>query len=315
MILSVSRRTDIPAFYSEWFMNRINEGYAYVRNPFNMNQISNVSIKPDIVDCIVFWTKNAKPLMPYLKELDSKGYKYYFQFTINPYGKDLEKNIENKEKIVETFKKLSVQIGAEKVIWRYDPIIVTDKHLTEYHFNEFLKLCNILKGFTHKVVISYMDDYRKVSKNMKGFNIKELSEQDMYEIAKGFSDIAKANGLIIESCAEEIDLSSIGIEHGKCIDGDLIEKITGYKIINKDKRDDNRKDCGCMKCIDIGQYDSCTHNCLYCYANVNKDLASRNRKSHNPKSPILFGDFDEANVKCRKDKDIKSFRIEPGLFC
>ena len=312
MILSVSRRTDIPAFYSEWFINRIKEGFVYVRNPFNVNQISKVNIKPDVVDCIVFWTKNPKPLMGHLKELDERGYKYYFQFTINPYGSDLEKNIGNKEKIIKTFKELSEKIGPEKVIWRYDPIIITTKYSQDYHFKQFAMLSEMLKSFTRKVVISYFDDYRKVKKNMKGLDVKDFSEQDMYDIAKQFSIIAKKHDLVIETCAEAIDLSSLGINHGKCIDGDLIEKIIGYDIQYKDKRDNNRENCGCMKCIDIGQYDTCVHNCIYCYANINKDIAIRNKANHNPQSPILFGTYDQGNVKDRKD--IELFRIDPGLF-
>lgn len=312
MILSVSRRTDIPAFYSEWFINRIKEGFVYVRNPFNMNQISKVNIKNNVVDCIVFWTKNAKPLMGHLKALDERGYKYYFQFTLNPYGSDLEKNIGKKEKNIKTFKELSEKIGPEKVIWRYDPIIITAKHNQDYHFEQFAMLSKMLKGFTHKVVISYLDDYRKVKKNMQGLDVKDVNEQDMYNIAKQFSIIAKNHDLVIETCAEAIDLSSLGINHGKCIDGELIEKIIGYDIQNKDKRDNNRENCGCMKCIDIGQYDTCVHDCIYCYANVNKDLAIRNKANHNPQSPILVGTYDESNVKDRKD--IRSFRIDPGLF-
>lgn len=314
MILSVSRRTDIPAFYAEWFINRIKEGFVYVRNPFNAKQISNVYIGSEVVDCIVFWTKNARPIIKRLDELDARGYKYYFQFTINPYGSDLERNIGKKEQIIETFQDLSQRIGREKVIWRYDPIILSGIYDYDFHFEKFTELAGKLKGFTNKVVISYLDDYRKISRNMRGLGIKEITEQDMLDIAKRFSSIAKDNDLTIETCAEAVDLGALGINHGKCIDGDLIERIIGYDIRNKDKRDDNRKECGCMKCIDIGQYDSCVHNCLYCYANINKHLAYKNKASHNTQSPILFGTYDEANVKSRKDKDIRSFRIDRGLF-
>ena len=312
MILSVSRRTDVPAFYSEWFINRIREGFVYVRNPFNANQISNVNIKSEVVDCIVFWTKNPKPLIPHLDELNKRGYKYYFQFTITPYQRDLEQNMVDKEEIIETFIQLSDKIGHDKVIWRYDPIVITAKYNEEYHLKEFSRLCQKLKSFTSKVVISFLDDYRKVSKNMKGLDVKELSSQDMFNMAQGLSLIAREQQLAIETCAEAIDLGSLGIGHGKCIDGDLIEKVTGYNIMHKDKRDNNRQECGCMKCIDIGQYDSCVHGCLYCYANVNKELAAKNKASHNPQSPILFGLYRDTDVKIRKD--IQSLRQAGGLF-
>ena len=311
MILSVSRRTDIPAFYSEWFMNRIREGFVYVRNPFNANQISKVNIKPDVVDCIVFWTKNPKPLMSNLNELDEMNYKYYFQYTITPYFDDLEKNMKDKKDIIESFIHLSTMIGKERVILRYDPIIITDRYDLAFHFKAFGVLCEKLQGYTKKIIISFLDDYKKVSRNMKGINVKELGKEDIRTISTGLVEIARKFGLVIETCAEADDLKDLGINHAKCVDGELIEHIINYKILNRDKLDANREYCGCMKCIDIGQYDSCVHNCLYCYANINKDRAKINFKSHDPKSPILFGVFDETIVKERKD--VKSYKIISGL--
>jgi len=303
MILSVSRRTDIPAFYSEWFLNRVRDKYVYVRNPFNPNQISNVNISPDVVDCIVFWSKNPAPLMKHLDELNEMNYKYYFQFTITPYSNDLEVNLGDKEKIVNTFIKLSEKIGKEKVILRYDPILITDKYNYNFHFEALEKICEKLNVYTEKIIISFLDDYKKVSRNMKGINLKEM---DMRYIAENFAKIAEKFNVPIETCAEGIELKEYGIKHAKCIDGDLIERIIGCKIMNKDKRDGNREYCGCMKCIDIGEYDTCIHNCLYCYANVNKKVALNNYKLHDPKSPILSGEYDESQVKERKD--IKSFK-------
>lgn len=305
MILSVSRRTDIPAFYSEWFMNRIRDKYVYVRNSFNPNQISNVNISPDVADCIVFWSKNPAPIMKHLKELNEMNYKYYFQFTITPYSNDLEVNLGDKEKIVNTFIKLSEKIGKEKVILRYDPILITDKYNNSFHFEAFEKICEKLNEYTEKVVISFLDNYKKVSRNMKSIDLKEM---DMCYIAENFAKIAEKYNIPIETCAEGIELKEYGINHAKCIDGDLIEKIIGCKLNekDKDKKDGNREHCGCMKCIDIGEYDTCIHNCLYCYANVNKKVAFNNFNSHNPNSKILTGIYDESLVKVRKD--IKSFK-------
>ncbi|WP_366934199.1 DUF1848 domain-containing protein [Caloramator sp.] len=305
LILSVSRRTDIPAFYSEWFLNRMKEGYVYVKNPFNAKQISKINIRPDVVDCIVFWTKDSKPLMNYLDEL--KDYKYYFQFTITPYKKDIEPNLRNKSEIVDTFIELSKRIGKEKVILRYDPILLTDKYTLNYHKAAFSKLCQRVSGYTDKVIISFLDDYKKVSRNMKGIELKEMTEEDIYEISDYFSNVAGGYGLKIETCGEEIDLSKFGIEHGRCVDGELIEKIVGYKLKNL-KRDGNRSACLCHECIDIGQYDTCAHGCLYCYANINKPKAEENYRAHNPKSPLLFGEYEEEYVTERKD--VKSFRVE-----
>ncbi len=308
MILSVSRRTDIPAFYSEWFMNRINAGYVYVRNPYNYNQISKIDIKPDKVDCIVFWTKNPKPLINRLKELDEKGYKYYFQYTITPYNKELEVGVNDKKHIINTFIELSEKIGKEKVILRYDPIIVTDRYNEDFHIKAFKKLCDKVHSHTNKIIFSFLDDYRKVARNMKNISVKELTDLEMKNISSKLVEVTNEYGISLETCAEKIDLQHIGINHAKCIDGYLIQKIIGCDIKNIDSLDGNRKHCGCMKCIDIGQYDTCIHNCLYCYANVNKDKANANFRIHDPNSPILSGIFNEENVKERKD--VKSFKKE-----
>ena len=308
MILSVSRRTDIPAFYAEWFMNRLKAGFVYVRNPFNIYQVSEVPLTPDNVDAIVFWTKNSKPLHQYLSEIDNMGYKYYFQFTITPYGKEIEENIEKKEKIVETFKNLSEKTGKEKVILRYDPVILNDKYTIDFHIKSFDRLCSILSSYTEKVVISFLDDYKKISKNIKCQNIKEITEDEMNIIAENFSDIAGRYNLILESCAEEINLKKYNINHGKCIDDELIGKITN-SVLDVSK-DGQRTACGCVKCIDIGEYNTCLHKCLYCYANIDKESAFENYRRHDKYSPVLIGSIDRIKDKItkRNQKDTKSLK-------
>lgn len=310
MILSVSRRTDIPAFYAEWFMERLRQKYVLVRNPFNIHSISRIPLTPDNVDIIVFWTKNSKPIHRYLDEIDELKYKYYFQYTITPYKNDLEEKVQDKKEIVETFKKLSEKIGSEKVVLRYDPVILSDNYTIDFHKKAFARLCDLLAAYTKKIIFSFLDDYKKISKNIKQLNIKEISAEEMYIIAENFSSIAKDNGLIIESCAEQIDLGRFGINHGKCIDDELIEKITGYKI--SAGKDNQRNACGCIKCIDIGEYNTCMHKCLYCYANINKDAAFKNYKLHDKKSPLLIGYVDEIKDKItdRNIKDTKSLKKE-----
>ncbi len=308
MILSVSRRTDIPAFYAEWFMERLRQKYVLVRNPFNIHSISRIPLSPENVDAIVFWTKNSKPIHRYLDEIDELGYKYYFQYTITPYKNDLEEKVQDKKEIVETFKNLSEKIGSEKVVLRYDPVILNDNYTIDFHKKAFARLCDLLAPYTKKIIFSFLDDYKKISKNIKQLNIKEISEEDMYIIAENFSSIAKDNGLIIESCAEQIDLEKFGINHGKCIDNELIEKITGFKL--SVGRDNQRNACGCIKCIDIGEYNTCMHKCLYCYANINKDAAFKNNKLHDKNSPLLIGHVDEIKDKIadRNIKDTKSYK-------
>jgi hypothetical protein len=298
MILSVSRRTDIPAFYSEWFLNRIKEGYVYVRNPFNPRQISNVNIRPEVVDCIVFWSKDPLPLINKIKLLEN--YKYYFQFTITPYDSDIENNLRSKSEILKTFIELSKLIGKERVILRYDPILLTDKYTIDFHKRSFEKLCEKVNGYTERIVISYLDDYKKARRNMKEINLQEITMQQVWETAKFIGEAASIAKIEVETCAEEYDLTQFGIKRGKCIDGDLIERITGYKL-KKLNKDGNRQLCLCDQCIDIGQYDSCINGCVYCYANVNKETAIRNHMEHSKASPILIGDYNEADVKVRKD--------------
>jgi len=304
MILSVSRRTDIPAFYSEWFINRIKEGFVYVRNPFNAKQISRVKITPDVVDCIVFWSKDPLPLIRHLEALDK--YSYYFQFTITPYDRDIEVNLRNKKEIIDTFIELSKLIGKDRIILRYDPILLSDRYTLDFHMRSFERLCERIATYTERVVISFLDDYKKVGRNLRHINLKRIDNEDIQKIGEQFSKTAEEFNLEIGTCAEPWDLSAYGIKHGRCIDSELIERISGNKLKNL-KKDGNRSACLCHECIDIGQYDSCIHGCLYCYANVNKELAIRNNLSHQPLSPILFGSYDEATVKNRKG--IKTFRV------
>lgn len=310
MILSVSRRTDIPAFYAEWFMERLRQKYVLVRNPFNIHSISRIPLSPENVDTVVFWTKNSKPIHKYLDEIDELGYKYYFQYTITPYKKDLEEKVQDKKEIVETFKKLSEKIGSEKVILRYDPVILSDNYTIDFHKKAFARLCDLLAPYTKKIVFSFLDDYKKISKNIKQLNIKEISAEEMCIMAEYFADTAKKYNLKIESCAEQIDLGRFGINHGKCIDNELIEKITGYKL--SVGRDNQRNACGCIKCIDIGEYNTCMHKCLYCYANINKEAAFKNNKLHDKFSPLLIGDIDTLKDKItdRNIKDTKSYKKE-----
>ncbi|MDW5299568.1 MAG: DUF1848 domain-containing protein, partial [Sedimentibacter sp.] len=271
MILSVSRRTDIPAFYSDWFFNRLKEGYVLVRNPMNYHQVSKILLSPTVIDCIVFWTKNPTIISDKLDLL--KDYKYYFQVTINPYNKEIEQNVPSKNIIIDSFIKLSKRIGKEKTIWRYDPIIITDTIDFNYHYKYFNYICKKLEGCTDSCIISFVDIYKKTERNMEQINYSLATEETMLEIAKKFADIAMSYNIKISSCSETIDLSSIGVEHAKCIDDRLISKIVGQEInIPKDKN--QRKECGCVESIDIGAYNTCKHGCKYCYANFSETAVS-----------------------------------------
>jgi DNA repair photolyase len=288
MIISASRRTDIPSYYSEWFFNRIKERNVYVRNHFNTRQISVINLNPELVDCIVFWSKNPKPMIDKLQLIND--YKYYFQFTLNPYKQDIEARLPPKAELIETFKELSDIIGPQRVIWRYDPILINTQYNTACHIDKFEKLANTLKGYTEKVTFSFIDFYKKIMEKINLLEIKEVSTEEKNIIAQSFSEIAKSNNFSIDTCAEDIDLSRYGITHARCIDDRLISKITGCNLlIEKDKN--QRLECGCVKSIDIGEYNSCSNGCVYCYANYSNNTVENNFKKHIQESPLLIGDI------------------------
>ncbi|MDR0908802.1 MAG: DUF1848 domain-containing protein [Spirochaetaceae bacterium] len=293
MIISASRRTDIPAYYSEWFFNRLKEGFVFIRNPMNIHQVGKVILSPDVVDCIVFWSKNPKPMLNKLDLLSE--YTYYFQFTLNSYAQDIETGLPRKKEIINTFKSLSSKIGPEKVIWRYDPILLNEKYTIDYHVENFAKIANYLKGYTEKVTISFIDLYSKITKNIARYNITEISDSDKQILAKQLETIAKENKLTMDTCAEGIDLSLYEITHARCIDNRLIERITSYELdIAKDKS--QRFECGCVVSVDIGAYNSCSNACLYCYANYSHEKVAENIKLHNPNSPLLIGELQPDDV-------------------
>lgn len=301
MILSASRRTDIPCYYSEWFMNRIRAGYVLTRNPINHAQISRLPLSPDIVDCIVFWTKDAVNMLPHLDELDSFGYNYYFQFTLTPYGKDIEQNLRSKADIEDTFIELSKRIGKECVVWRYDPIILNDDLDIEYHKTEFFRMCKKLSTFTDVVTVSYVDMYSKLKTSL----IRPITSGEIAELSGYIGLIAKKCGLRIVVCCENDDLMKFGIEQSSCIDKDRVEKVCGCTLYIKTDKN-QRQGCGCVESIDIGAYNTCMNGCVYCYANGSFVTTNRRFKSHEPESELLIGAVNDGEkIIYRKVKSSK----------
>lgn len=304
MILSVSRRTDIPCFYADWFFNRIKEGFLYVRNPMNPHQISRINLTPELVDCIVFWTKNPEPMLNRLDEL--KEYMYYFQFTLTGYGRDIECNVPHKkDNMIPIFQKLSKQIGPERIIWRYDPILFTEKYTMEYHLKAFLQIAEALEGCTKRCVISFVDTYTKNQKNLHALQEFRLEENVLKDFAKSLSMIAHGHGMEIVTCAEQMDLKEFGISHSCCIDQVLIEKLLNCKL--KAEKDKNqRKECGCIESIEVGTYNTCKNGCKYCYANGVPESIIENCKSYDVNSPLLCGILHEGDkITERKVKSLK----------
>lgn len=308
MIISASRRTDIPCYYADWFYNRIREGFVYVRNPVNRHQVSQIQISPEVVDCIVFWTKNPAPMLSRLEGL--KAYPYYFQFTLTGYGTDIEGHVPHKKDVmIPTFQTLSRKIGAEKVIWRYDPILFNNKYTPEVHLRTFAQIATSLKGYTEKCVISFVDTYAKNKKVLDKMRVYDLEEMQLAAFAGQLSDIARDNGMEMASCAEKTDLEPFGIKHNCCIDKSLIESIAGCRI-NAGKDKNQRAECGCVESIDIGIYDTCQNGCVYCYANYGQHFAAQNYRKYDPSSPLLCGNIEQGDkITVRQVKSLKERQL------
>lgn len=291
MIISASRRTDIPAFYPAWFLNRLRAGEAWF--PLRGNKVGHAALSPEWVDCIVFWTKNPLPLMGMLEEISRMGYAYYFQFTLTPYEMPMERGLSPAARI-EAFCRLSDKLGPERVDWRYDPVILGGAYTVEYHLTRFQALCEKLWRYTTRCVFSFMDSYAHTG------NLSGGSPAEMLLIAQGFSRIAKRYRLPLFTCGEEIDLSPYGIGHAACIDPQKIARITGWPMGGK-KDPGQRRECGCMESVDIGAYDTCPGGCAYCYANANRPVQYR----HDPRWPMLTGQLGTAPVLERTGPSLK----------
>jgi DNA repair photolyase len=281
-----------------------------VRNPMNLHQISRINLSPDVVDCIVFWSKNPQKMINKLERL--KGYSYYFQFTLTGYGQRLEPNVPSIQEAIDTFIVLSNLIGKERLIWRYDPIILTDRFDFHYHTSNFENIAKQLQGKTNRCVISFVDMYKKTMRNMSAIKLSEITTDKMVKLSVTLNKICSKYDLELASCAEVVDLTVYGIKHGKCIDDKLIEEISGF-VLNIDKDPTQRPECGCMASVDIGAYNTCPHECLYCYANYNHDLVHKNYALHDLESPLLFGAVGP-NDRIHERKIFSCREIQKSLF-
>lgn len=281
MIISASRRTDIPAFHGDWFIQRVRVGYCLVANPFNPRQIFRVSLSRKDVDVFVFWSKNPRPFLKHLDELDTLGYPYYFLYTLNDYPPELEPGVPPIEERLETFKRLAARIGPQRVIWRYDPIILSRCIDSAHHRRAFALIARTLRGSTKRVIVSCLDFYRKTERRIaqlekdKGdsFCRNMRSAPDFADMIRGLAEIARGEGMAIQSCAEGTFLNEMGIPPGGCIDADLIREVFGIEVARR-KDPGQRPDCLCVISRDIGAPDTCGHGCVYCYSNNQQMLTS-----------------------------------------
>jgi len=290
MIISASRRTDIPAFYFPWFINRLKAGACMVRNPFNPKQEYEVSLKTEDVDAIVLWSKNPAPCMHMLDEVEKRGFRYLFLFTLNDYPASLEPHVPPVSARVRVFRDLADRIGSERVIWRYDPVIISNLTGYDYHEKAFAEIARKLEGSTSRVITSVVDFYRKTERRLKKLEPGLLCDRNasgsgrMKDLMKSFSSIAADAGIQLQTCAEEEDC---GVKAGACIDGELIRDLWGIDIDTSRDRG-QRAHCLCTRSKDIGAVDTCLHGCTYCYSTRSHEAAITNGRRHDPSGPFLL---------------------------
>lgn len=294
MILFASGRTDIPAFYSNWFINRVKAGFVDVRNPFNQKLVSRIYFSD--VDLIMFCSKNPLPM---INKLDTLNVPVLFHVTITPYSKDVEPNIPDKRLIIEGVKKLSLVLGIDNVVVRYDPIFLSDKYNVDYHIKAFDKLCKNLNGYVNKIIVSFMDEYKNVRSNKNILKYRAFTREDYKKIGEAFSKSAMDNGMSVQTCFEDEDLTEYGFVKGECLSHELAYILTGKKFKSSNVR--KEKKCECVQMVDIGDYNSCMHMCKYCYANYDEKAVSSNFERHDDNSSLLIGTIQNDDViKVRK---------------
>ena len=284
MIINTGQRTDIPAFYSEWFANRLKAGFVCVRNPYDPSQVSRYRLDPSVVDVIGFCTKNPSPMFAHMDLL--RDYGQFWYVTITPYGRDIEPNVPDKHRLLDDFRRLSDLVGLQSIGWRYDPILLWDRYTEDYHLRAFEQMAHALEGYTRTVVISFIDLYPKVRRNFP--EAREVPKAQRLSLGREIISIASAHGMTVRPCAEGDDLAVYGADCGGCMRIGDYERVAG-KRLNIPKRKAARADCACYLACDIGAYNTCRHLCRYCYANADPSMVLAQSRLHDPQSPFLIG--------------------------
>ncbi len=296
MIISASYKTDIPTFYGEWFMNRLRAGYCKMVNPYG-RQVYTIDLTPEDVDGFVFWTKNIGPFLKHLSEVCKMGYPFIVQHTITGYPRELEFRVINYTHTIEFMKALAGRYGPHVAVWRYDPIVISSLTSTDWHRRNFAKLAKSLEGTTDEVVVSFAQIYKKTRRNLDwaasefAFRWSEheaMTTGDVRSLISELAQISRSHRMRLKICSQKGFLSLGITEEARCVDAERLEKVSGRQIVDRVERKGNRKECGCFASKDIGEYDTCPHGCVYCYAVQNRELALSRYKEHDPTSEFLF---------------------------
>lgn len=291
MIINASMRTDIPAFFSEWFFKRVQSGLVCARNPYFPQRVTRYRLDPDTVDVLSFCTKNPAPMLPHLNEIDH--FRQFWSVTITPYGKDIEPLVPDKEIVMESFRELSRLRNHQAVEWRYDPIFISQNWTIEKHISTFEKMAAELSGWTNSCTISFIDLYEKTRRNFPG--VREVTPAERLIIGKKFSEIGLRNGIRIKTCLEGSSLAQFGIETSGCLTQSVLEHALNIRL-SLPAGKISRAGCRCLLENDIGAYDSCLHGCLYCYANQDAGTVRQNLRRHDPDSPFLIGSAEPDDI-------------------
>lgn len=285
MIINTGGRTDTVQYYSEWLLRRFEEGYALSRNPLFPHKVSRLELSPDVVDCVVFCSKNYRPILPRLHEITDRFHSYCY-YTITAYGRDVEPGVPSIEESIQTLKELSAIAGKQRVAWRYDPVLLTKAYTVERHLETFDYMAARLAPHVDRCIFSFVEIYEKVKFNMP--ELVMLTEEHIEELARGFGEIAARYDLHLQTCGTNGDFSRYGIHPSGCMTLDVLGQANGVKFRDL-KHKGMRHGCHCVEARDIGTYDSCPNGCKYCYANKDPRKAAENFKLHDPASPLLLG--------------------------
>jgi hypothetical protein len=317
-IISISRRTDIPAFYCEWLLKRLSAGYCHWINPYG-GQVQRVSLSPQDCLALAFWTRNPKPLLPHLTGLRDAGHLFYIHFTINGYPTSIESNNPPLRASIETFRRASEIVGLDYLFWRYDPILLCDATPADYHVHRFENICRELQGQTRRCYFSFVDLYGKTKRNIgrleteTGWSVQEPELDERLTLTRKLRDIAGEHGITLYSCCGD-ELAGDGVEKAHCIDRDVIEALRPDALPHL-KKMPTRQDCGCVETADIGAYDTCAFGCVYCYATNSRQAAIGRMRNHNPDDTVLWRPSTLTNKNLEElEKKRKSDLAQPDLI-
>ena len=287
MIINTGSRTDTVQYYSDWLLKSFKEGFVYSRNPLFPNIVTRYELNPNILDCVVFCSKNYEPILDRLTEITDK-FNTYFHYTITAYGRDIEPNVPTIDESIETLIKLSKIVGKQRIAWRYDPILLTKKYTKQVHYNTFDYMSKRLSPHIDRCIFSFVDMYKKLETNMPEIII--LNNNDKIEIAKNIGSIAKKHNMIIQTCATIEDFKQFGILQSGCMTSEILGNANNITF-KKVRHSGNRQGCKCIENRNIGDYDTCPNGCKYCYANKNPQIAQENYKKHNPNDLMILGNL------------------------